>query len=284
MAGIRDRKYYWQAWWWVDGKRAWGRLSKTDFPHKRDALKEAMRREIDEESSVRRNCVFKEYADALLANRSFSGATQEKFRNLISTFDDFLSQRDYSLVLSAITETIIREYIDYRLRDHRPAGVNCEITYLRQIFKTAFEKGIVRRYPLERIRYLRVDKVIKMIPTKDEVEKILKWFWKNERFFHAWIYFEMTRGWRRDELRRMLASDVDVAGKVLYVKHTKIKEQRRERLLDQLGASIGLHSPELWSRRSSRNHSGGEDLSHGRCEDPPAADHCRHGKSNQGSG
>lgn len=230
MAGVRDRKHYWQGWWWVDDKRVWGKFPKADFPRKRDALKEAMRREIDEEGSVHRNGTFKECAEDMLIKRSFSGATQEKFKNLIDTFGDFLSQQGYSPVLNAITETIIREYIDYRLKDHRPSGVNCEITYLRQIFKLVFEKGFIRCYPLEKIRYLKAEKEVKMIPTKEEVERILKWFWNNERFYHAWIYFEMTRGWRRDELRRMLVSDVDLAGEVLYVKHTKIKEQRRERL------------------------------------------------------
>ncbi len=65
---------------------------------------------------------------------------------------------------------------------------------------------------------------------KQDVINILTWFKKNEPLYYPWIYFEATRGWRRDELRFMRINAVDLAGNILYVRKTKTKEQRAARL------------------------------------------------------
>jgi integrase len=93
--------------------------------------------------------------------------------------------------------------------------------------------GIVKHFPLDSVRYLPEGRQVKTLPTKEEIERILRWFGANEPIFYPWIYFEMTRGWRRDELRLMKVQDVDLSAEILYVKNTKTRVERRERLQEQ---------------------------------------------------
>ena len=75
--------------------------------------------------------------------------------------------------------------------------------------------------------------MVKVLPTKEELEKISRWFQLNDPLYHPWVYLEMTRGWRRDELRLMKIEDIDLRGEKLYVMNTKTKVQRTERLSQQ---------------------------------------------------
>jgi site-specific recombinase XerD len=102
------------------------------------------------------------------------------------------------LTLKQITETTIADYIAYKQRTHKPASINRDIVYLKLILRRAFERGIIRRMPLNAVKSLKIEKQIKILPTREERENILKWFGKNEPLFYAWIYFEITRGWRKD--------------------------------------------------------------------------------------
>jgi site-specific recombinase XerD len=232
MAGVRNRKRYWQIWWYVDRERYWCRLSKVDYPKRKDALKEAFKRELEAKDYIRPDVSFKQYAYSFLSERQLSTVSFEKYDKFIRSFDEFLCKRSV-ITLKQITETTISDYVIYKQRTHKPASINRDIVYLKLILRSAFERGIISRMPLNVIKSLKIEKQIKILPTREEREQILKWFGKNEPLFYAWIYFEITRGWRKDELRKMKISDVDLQGNILYIKNTKTKEQRLEKLTEQ---------------------------------------------------
>lgn len=232
MAGVRKKGNHWQIWWYIDGERYWCKLSKVDYPKRKDALKEAFKKELEAKDFIRPDVSFKQYAYSFLSERQLSPESFEKYDRFIRSFDEFLAKHS-TTTLRQITETTISDYIAYRQRTHKPASINRDIVYLKLILRNAFDRGIIRRMPLNAVKSLKIEKQIKILPTKEERENILKWFRKNEPLFYAWLYFEITRGWRRDELRKMKINDVDIQGNVLYVKNTKTKTQRLEKLTEQ---------------------------------------------------
>ncbi|MBU4312663.1 MAG: site-specific integrase [Candidatus Omnitrophica bacterium] len=226
MPGIRDRGQYWQVWWIVKKKRYWAKLSKKIYPKKKDAQKEAFRRELDEEDAVKKKWSFKDFSYSYLEEKRPSVQSFEKYDKLVRDFTDFISNG----ALSSVTETVVYKYISQKQASYKAASINRDITYLKQIFNSAVEKGIIPRSPLKSIKSLEVKKDIKVLPTKEERENILGWFRRKEPLFYAWLYFEITRGWRMNELRNLRVEDVDISSNTLYIKKTKTKTQRLTKL------------------------------------------------------
>ena len=231
MSGVVDRGNQWQV-WWSDGKgkRHWTRLDKAKYS-KREAKKVANKREVEGiENKVH---TFKELMDVYMATRKIEDATRYKLNKFVQDFEAFLIARGNGHDVSCITEEVVNAYLCQKRQTHKPSSVNFDITYLRQTLKKGVALEWIKFYPMEGCHYMKRECHIKELPTKDEVERILRWFRSNELLFYPWVYFEMTRGWRRDELRLMKVTDVDLSAAVLYVRHTKTRVERRESLEEQ---------------------------------------------------
>ena len=230
MAGARNRGHYWQIWWLIyqEGKRIrkWDKLSKLNFPNKRSAEREAVRREIERDRAIETDCGFREYATVFMNNKHVAASSVSRYDLTIRAFDNFLSKTHPDIKFKEITEQIINDFIKERKLKYSPVGINISLRLLRELFNSAVQKKIIERSPVEYIKYFREEKKVKELPTKDEINKILKWFRENEPLYYLWIYFEATRGWRRDELRFLKLNAVDLRGEMLYIRKTKMKEQR----------------------------------------------------------
>jgi site-specific recombinase XerD len=214
----------------VNGKREWDTLNKDQYT-KREAKAEAQKRDVEGRSTVDAIHTFRELADKFFANRDVAEATKFKTGKFVDAFDGFLQSRGYGVDVSAVTDVVIFGYMTTRKdAGYKPASINFEVSCLKWIFKKFHAAGVIKQNPADGIRYLKEERGVKVLPTKEEIEGILGWFRVNERLFYPWVYFEMTRGWRRDELRLMMVVDVDLEGEKLYVKHTKTGVQRIERL------------------------------------------------------
>ncbi len=230
MSGVVDRRNQWQIWWSVDGERHWMRLDKTQYS-KRQAKREANKREAA--GAVNKVHSFKVLMDEFIAYRGGAESTRYKMKKFGEGFESFLVSKGVSQDVNAITKEIVREYWKQRQKTHSPASVNVDVAFLKLVFKSFHADGFISKNPTEGIQYLKETKKVKVLPSKDEVIKILLWIQRFEPFFFAWLYFIMTRGWRRDELRKMRVEEVDLLNERLYVKHTKTGEQREERLNEQ---------------------------------------------------
>jgi integrase len=232
MASVIDRKTTWQISWSADGRRHWERLDKAQFS-KRKAKREANKREAEGSSSVKKVHTFKELMEAALLFRKIVPSTRYKIDKFVQQFEAFLLSRGAGQDVGDITAGMVNEYWMEKQKTYKPASVNFDLAYLRQSFKKGVAMGWVKGNPLDGVRYITEKRHVKQLPTKDEVERILRWFRFNELLFYPWVYFEMTRGWRRDELRLMKVADVDLSAEVLDVKHTKTGVERKERLEEE---------------------------------------------------
>lgn len=234
MSGVRERKRSWQIWWLVTlngtTAREWATLSKREYSCKKDAVKEARKRESLGECPIDKEKTFAQATQAFLSGKHVASSTLRRYELVIKSFNKFLLEKYSEVGLPAINEQMVNAYIgDKRLR-YGAAGVNFDIRFLKEFFKNAIEKRLLERSPLTNIKYLREERKVRELPTDEERVRIVNWFQKNEPLFFPWIYFEATRGWRRDELRLMRINDLDLRGNMLYVRNTKTKEQRMAQL------------------------------------------------------
>lgn len=231
MPGVRRRDGYWQIWWMTDDARYWGRLEFRDYPKKKDAQKEAMRRELDGEMSVAPNVAFIKVAAWVLSDKNASPISCEKCNKFIRDFNVFLSEMSIEKMRD-ITCEIIRKYIRERTKKYEPATINRELGYLREICNKAVDKSIIRISPMKGIKSLKVERKISVLPTKEEGARILGWFREKDPLFYAWFYFELTRGWRQGEFRTIRVNDVDLENQILYTLQAKT-EPRINRLSEE---------------------------------------------------
>jgi integrase len=231
MSGVVDRGNQWQVWWSDgEGKRHWTRLDKAKYS-KREAKKEASKREVEGiENKVH---TFKELMDVYIATSDIADATRYKLNKFVQEFEAFLIAQGVGHDVSGIKEEVVNAYLRQKKQTHKPSTVNFDITYLRQTLKKGVALGWIKSNPMAGYPYMKREGHIKELPTKEEVEHILRWFRSNELLFYPWVYFEITRGWRRDELRLMKVGDVDLSAALLYVRHTKTGVERKERLQEE---------------------------------------------------
>ncbi len=230
-AGAVERGDSWRIWWHVDGKRQFGTLSKNDFTTWEKAFDEALRRKF--ESQINEATVtFEEWSKKYIDSRK--DINQEPLIRFSEHFISFLKEKGYEERLRKITEDAIKEFLfDYQSNGHNAVGTNKALEYLRQIFEVAVEKNILSKNPTKGIKKLKAEKKITILPSKKEWQMVLSWFLKNERRLFPWFYFEATKGWRRDELRKMKVSAVDLERKRIRVMHYKQKVEREYPLEDE---------------------------------------------------
>ncbi len=232
MAGVYERKKSWRIWWLVDKQRYYASLKKANYS-KKDAEKEAYKREIEEERIIRGNCSFAEYAKEYLVRSGKSAITTEKFSKMIERYQAYLSRSGGLSLFESLSDFAINSYKnEAKAAGLSNATLNRDLCYLKQLVMDAREQGLKIRCNLKNIHYEKENPKIPDLPTRQDRQRILDWFLKNKPKFYAWIYFVITRGWRMGEFIKMLVSDLSLEGKRLAVRHTKTGRQRLETLTD----------------------------------------------------
>ncbi len=227
--GVVDRGYSWRIWWYIDSKRQFDTISKDTYPTQQNAFEEAFRRKVNgniNESTI----TFDEFMEKYAATKK--DINPEPLTRYSGHFSEFLKSKGYDTRLKKISEDAIKEFLfDYLSNGHNSNGTKHAFEYLRQIFRAAVNKKIISIDPTKNVKRPRSEKKIFVLPSKEEVEKILRWFLKNEPLLFPCVYFQAMRGWRRDELRLMKISDIDLQRERIRVFHYKQKEQKEYALL-----------------------------------------------------
>ncbi|MGA2774919.1 MAG: site-specific integrase [Candidatus Omnitrophota bacterium] len=214
----------------VDSKQKFATIPKSKYPGKKDAKDEAGRRELG--GILTKDTAFKDFALQVLESKRPSDATREVFLETVHHFDIFLQKRSRQS-MEDYSESLLNDYKNSKHDEGRSkSGINRDLDYLKEIGKSALNKRLVTKFDPKEIRSFPFEKKVWILPTQEERLKILKWFYKNKPYFYAWIYFVITRGWRRSEFRKMLISDVDLASKIVYIRNAKT-EPRPAKLTDQ---------------------------------------------------
>lgn len=219
MARVVSRGNNWRIWWYVDGKRKFSSISKTLFPKKKDAEREAYRREFG--GVLTKDTPFRDFALQVLESKRPSYRTREVFLETVNHFEKFIKGRSIQFMRN-YSEALINEYKnEAKNRGRSSSSINRDITYLKEIGKRAFSKQLISNFNEREVKEFPFIKKNWILPTREERERILKWFKMNEPYFYVWMYFIITRGWRRDEFRTMLVKDFSFENEILYIQKAK---------------------------------------------------------------
>lgn len=231
--GVVERGDSWRIWWYVDGKRQFDTLPKEICQTYQRAFEEAMRRKyegfVNEETIT-----FEDWCTKYIATKR--DINPEPLQRYSGHFNGFLKKKGYDQRMKKISQDQIKEFLHYYENEpgHNANGAKKALEYLREIFKAAVKnkKKVISADPTDGIKKPKQQKEIKILPSKQDKEKIAKWFLKNDRLMFTQLYFEARFGWRRSELGKMIVSDIDFDRERIRVKHYKQKDAK-EYALDQ---------------------------------------------------
>ncbi|MBI5144607.1 MAG: tyrosine-type recombinase/integrase [Candidatus Omnitrophica bacterium] len=250
MAGVVSRKKSWRIWWIVDKQRYFASLKNSEYS-KKDAEKEAYRREIEGERLIKGNCSFAEYARDFVVRSGKTPITTEKFNKMIERYAGYTEKNKISSLYDALTESFINNYKnECKAEGIANATINRDICYLKQLVADAREQGLKIKCNLKIIKYEKENPKIPDMPTNTERQQILDWFRNNCPKFYIWIYFVMTRGWRMGEFIKMAVSDVNLENRTLTVRHTKTGVERLAKLTDE--DCMVIHEHILFLKRTDQ--------------------------------
>lgn len=232
MAGVVSRRKSWRIWWMVDKQRYFASLKNSEYS-KKDAEKEAYKREIEGEKLIKGNCSFTEYAKEFVMRSAKPPITAEKFNKMIERYGQYLENAKINSFYFALTDSAINSYKnECRTKGISNATINRDICYLKQLVTDAREQGLKIKCNLKIIKYEKENPKIPDMPTMTERQQILDWFRNNCPKFYVWIYFVITRGWRMGEFIKMSVSDINLENKTLTVRHTKTGVERLAKLMN----------------------------------------------------
>lgn len=232
MAGVVSRIKSWRIWWLVDKQRYFASLNKSEYS-KKEAEKEAYRREIEGERLVKGTCSFTEYAKEFIVRSGKSPTTAEKFNKMIERYEAYLKKVSVYSLCAAFTDLTVNNYKnECKSKGISNATINRDICYLKQLIMDAREQGLKFKCNLKIIKYEKENSRIPDMPTSIERQQILDWFRHNCPKFYVWIYFVITRGWRMGEFINMAVGDLNLENRTLTVRHTKTGVERLAKLTD----------------------------------------------------
>ena len=216
----------------VDKQRYFASLKKSGYS-KKDAEKEAYKREIEGERLINGNCSFTEYAKEFIARSGKSPTTIEKFSKMIERYGEYLKNANINSLYFALMDLAINNYKnECKAKGISNATINRDICYLKQLVMDAREQGLKIKCNLKIIKYDKENPRIPDMPTRAERQQILDWFRDNCPKLYVWIYFVITRGWRMGEFIKMSVSDINLENMTLTVRHTKTGVERLAKLTD----------------------------------------------------
>lgn len=207
----------------VDGKREYSSVHKSECPSRKDAERRAW---ANENSKV--NSVPKESSIVDMAFKFFEvnystckDSTSEAFSEMLNWFDCYVNEVDKRKIKN-FSDLMVIEYRGWAENKGRSSSsINRDLSYLKQIGEYCMRKGIVREFERKKIKNLHIENKIKPMATGDETLRILGWFEKNAIYYYAWMYFLVTRGWRRNEFRKLLISNFEISNQRLIIPYAK---------------------------------------------------------------
>ena len=137
MAGVVSRRKSWRIWWIVDKQRYFASLKNSDYS-KKDAEKEAYRREIEGERLIKGNCSFTEYAREFILRSGKSPITTEKFNEMIKRYEPYLKNAGINSFDTALMDLTINNFRnECKGKGMSSATINRDLCYLKQVVMDA---------------------------------------------------------------------------------------------------------------------------------------------------
>lgn len=218
--------------WWVDWTDQKGQRHRESTGTDDKKLAEALAAKWQQESFLEQHFgVIPEFPfrDALLRYGqerqrdnpvSYEASVKSRLQRLLSRFGD--------MTLTGITHAVIREWVDERLGEVKPATALRDLSTLRAILNKAFREGLLAQVPPfprmkkdpGRCRWLTVEEERRLLLAA-------------KPHLRALITFAVDTGGRRSELLKLDWRNVDLARGFVAFTKTKNGEDRSVRLTDR---------------------------------------------------
>jgi|GEM_PF-3188992 integrase len=224
MAGVaRETNKSFRVWWIVDKKREYSSIPKIECPSKKEAERRAW---VNEEKGVNLSPRGSSIVD--IAFKFFDinystckDSTSETFSEMLNWFDCYVNEAG-SNEIKDFNDSLIRDYRGWAINKGRsPSSVNRDLSYLKQVGEYCMRKGIIKDFDRKNIKNLKIERKIVPMATGKETLSILSWFKKYATYYYAWMYFLVTRGWRRSEFRKMSISNIEILNQRLIIPYAK---------------------------------------------------------------
>ena len=156
MATIYKRKKTWYINYTIDGKRVRKRIG----PSKKVAELELKNIEVklskgDVEPVIKKKRVddyFEEIRKFVKVNKKFK--TQQRYLEVLSHFEDFLSTFPYITYLAQIHSKLIEDYKQHRINFVKPKTANFELGTLNYFFNIAIKHNYLKKNPVANVERL----------------------------------------------------------------------------------------------------------------------------------
>ena len=224
MAGVaRETNKAWRIWWRANGKREWSSILKSEYPTKQEAKSKAWANENDKVNITPRQSSIVDIAFSFfdVYYSTCQDSTSETFSEMLNWFDCYANETG-SNGINNFSSSLVNGYKGWAGNKGRsPSSVNRDLSYLKQIGEYCMRKGIIKDFERKQVKNLKIEHKIIPMATGEESLSILDWFRKNAFYYYAWVYFLITRGWRRSEFRKMLVSNVEISNNRIIIPYAK---------------------------------------------------------------
>lgn len=217
MATIYKRNKVWYVDYRIDGRR----VRKRVGPSKKVAELELKNIEVKlakgEIGIFERNKKINEYVQEftrfLEVNKK--PKTKQRYLEVLSHFQDFLSNYPHITLLAHIQSRVIEEYKQRRIEHIMPKTVNFELGFLNYFFNLAIKYNYLLKNPVAEVEKLRLKKKQPRFLSKEEIRLIIENC--TRRLYPIFLTF-LYSGMRKDELRNLEWSDLDFDNRLIRVR------------------------------------------------------------------
>ena len=179
-----------------------------------------------------------QYQDYLLKERKFSLHTVSAYIKDVQSFLDFI-KADVASV-QEITYLNIRQWlVDLSSQGLSNNSINRKVASLKSYFRFLFITKTITAYPLEGHKSLRIDKVLQVPFSENEMQKIDRSHFKNDFFgLQEFVIISLfySLGIRKTELIELKVSDIDIQRRELKV----FGKRSKERIVPLIAETAGV--------------------------------------------
>jgi len=215
MATIYKRKKVWYIDYRIDGKRVRRKIG----PSKKVAEIELKNIEVKlsrgEVETIEKRKKLDEFIDEFnsLLN-SKKSETKRRYSQVLSHFQEFLSEYPRSTLISQINCRTIESYKQCRLEHATPKTVHFEISVLNYFFNVAIKYNYLLKNPVSGVEKPKYKKKSSRFLSKEEIKLILANC--GTRLYPILLTFLYT-GIRKEELRNLEWNDIDFKNRVIRI-------------------------------------------------------------------
>ena len=160
-----------------------------------------------------------------LISASLRSDTIISYQIILKKFNDFIQNKFGDILLKNIDTQLIDEYITFCQKDkkNKNVTVNKDLRHLRAFFNKAIEYKYLKENPITTKKFLKVDRQVKFLTTKQIKEYLDNVKDENFKRFLLFVYYT---GCRKKEAMNVMWTDINLDDGYIIFRETKVHDFR----------------------------------------------------------